>query len=177
MSKINIDLLIQQVAPDADTAWSWLRQMHESGYQLTTCGSGLPAFSMPNTNEWIMPVIQRGAVAWIAVGLGAHPSSDPSFPDPIAAWVWWQTQESNRQVADASWDDGTVRAAPCIPPAPPSSQMIQPVPQMPQNPWVVPQPQQPTAPPPSAPQGKPAKPRKTLAELQYEEQLKRLGQP
>lgn len=171
-NKANIDLLIQQLAPDADTAWQWLRQLHEGGYQLLTIGT-TAAFMTPGGYEIIAPQVVKGGVVWIACGSAGVQPNPPTFPDPVAALVWWQVEKTNHQVAEASWDDGVAKTAPTIPAAPPPSQMIQPVWQ---DPFVSGSVQQPT-PAPSATQGKSAKPRKTLAELQYEEQLKKLGQP
>ncbi|MNM77658.1 hypothetical protein D3C81_895190 [compost metagenome] len=116
-----IQQLIETVAPTSDTAWEWLRKLHEAGYELRSSGS-LPMF-LATDGVLVMPIVERGAVHWIAAINGTtRNTSDPRFNDPMAAAVWWEIEKGNRQTGAPAWPD---TAAP-IPQAPPQQQMIYP---------------------------------------------------
>lgn len=47
MAKKMMDTLVKQYAPDADTAWSWMRQAHEIGWEWGNHSIGGPSASDP----------------------------------------------------------------------------------------------------------------------------------
>lgn len=121
-NRATIELLISGLATSREQGWEWIVALHDGGFELRM-GTSLPYFSDPNSTEFIQPGLTQGVVTWTASG-SQYSGSSPTFPDPMAALVWWSIQKSNKGQADSGWDDG-------IPKAPQPAQMIQP----PQQAW------------------------------------------
>ena len=89
--------LIEEYAPDADTAWSWLRSMFEQGYTLAAGTGDMPVFIGHDVE--IKFALRHGAMAWCV--MARTPTPKVYHPDPVTAAVWWQVERGNHPPAEA----------------------------------------------------------------------------
>ena len=72
MAKRLVDTLVKQYAPDADTAWAWMRQAHEIGWEWGNHGIGGPTASDPlgqRVTESIATAFSNDAGVYVGVCL------------------------------------------------------------------------------------------------------------
>lgn len=86
-----IKKLLDNQAPDADVGWTWLRTLHEMGYEPVDAGAMVSFKRMTGASAMLVPMLANGKVRWLAMAYYPR-AGDPSFEDPVTAAVWWQTE-------------------------------------------------------------------------------------